>query len=324
MSKKSALHHYSLHGLTIASDLALFPNEVSRPQLSANYETANHTLYIFERQAPVALTPVTWHHEVISPDGREHVEHGRFQDCLILRIRHLLTAEITTCGTAIRYQCESENPDDIAAALVSQVIPAALYCRFGGPFLHAAAILAESGLTLFVGPSGAGKSTLALAVAQAGGTVFADDGIRLFVENSQVMGFAGAPDARIHADAKDFFFSETDCSEHEVALGKFRVPLRTNARQQVDFLYPQKIGKIFFLANSPAPVAKISSELALRSLLASCFRLGVDQPDWRLSQELSTLILLIAQAEIRTVGFSRDHRKLASEASLLLPDLALN
>ena len=103
-----------------------------------------------------------------------------------------------------RYRCRRDgitiaaehgaDPDMVSDLLIATALPAVLWLR-GDPMLHAAAIVAPGKTAAFAiaGPSGIGKSTVVSQLLDAGGTLVADDTIRVTRRDDRIIasGLAG-------------------------------------------------------------------------------------------------------------------------------------
>lgn len=149
-------HYYRAHGLLVASDIAL-------PELPLA-GAAGHPDLSIALDGQLALPADSPPDEAFVPwaDGflmrvpgaaHFHVRHGKE-----IRIRPMADAD----------------PGLLRLYLIGSALGMALHQR-GLLVMHAAAVLQEGAVTLFVGDSGAGKSTLASKFAQAGHDVLADD-----------------------------------------------------------------------------------------------------------------------------------------------------
>ncbi|MGI8559326.1 MAG: hypothetical protein ACR2ND_13665 [Solirubrobacteraceae bacterium] len=220
------MHHYSVAGLTLGSELMLPELPQAQGSISADWT------FELTSEHPPGLWSTTGGHET-------QTSSGEVWRVLRLRGAHLLvafpgSAEFVVLAAERRILCAAS--DGVADSLLrhlllDQVIPYILAMQ-GWLVLHASGVATSDGAVAFVGPSGAGKSSLAASFAADGYALLSDDFLQL---RKTVYGFEALPSypgLRLWPDSHDFFADlghtvgpvAQDTDKRRLAAGSARPP----------------------------------------------------------------------------------------------------
>lgn len=181
------LHTYRIHGLTLASPIAL--------PLPASAGPADIHLDL----APPGPAFAVEHERTDDPDDPWTIERwgaGR------ITVEFVEWATFELAPDAIHLLAdETDDADLLVHLLLDHALPRVLALR-GDLVLHASGAIGPSGRAhLFLGASGTGKSTLAAALAAHGWQLVDDDAVRIVAVDGRLHAVPGAPAVRLLPDA---------------------------------------------------------------------------------------------------------------------------
>lgn len=165
----------------------------------------------------------------------------------LLRVEDRLRYRVNA-GREIVVEMLDDAGDELAAAYLMGSACTALLQQRGLLTLHASAICAERGATLFLGKSGAGKSTLAAALALRGFKVLADDvaAVRAASPGPPLVA-PGYPNLRLWADSLDLLgLSAENKRRARDGLDKYLLPMERFAAE------PQPLRAAYVLGQGSA------------------------------------------------------------------------
>lgn len=165
--------------------------------------------------------------------------------------------------------------------LIDQILPRALTLR-GHALIHAAAASTPGGRNvLLLGDSGAGKSTLSGAIALAGGTLHADDCIRLLGTPDGEMRMIGAyPGLRAWPDTVARVFGNNGTRSREMAghSSKRRLDAPTESAYGAPEWRTLHAVYILQLSTAGISITRASGIEACMALVANAFKLDLKEP----------------------------------------------
>ena len=163
---------YKLHGVTVASELALAGVRRS----AARGRAAIHISVV--RSAVPVDEDIEFFHSwrIKGTRGRPWLSIGRRAGGYLLRFPDLADFDVSAAGDRIACRPSARLAGStLQHLLLDQVLPLAL-SRSGRLVLHASAVhVPRLGCVAIVGPTGSGKSTLAAALGLRGCSVVTDD-----------------------------------------------------------------------------------------------------------------------------------------------------
>ena len=167
------------------------------------------------------------------------------------------------------------DPETVTALLIATALPAAMWLR-GDVMLHAAGVIAPSrqSVLAIAGPSGIGKSALTAQFVDDGGTLAADDSIRLR-RGGDAIEASGLPGGYHLGHASD------DMREFH------RVPAERSVRAA-------RIGAVAILSRTPGPSAliRLNPIQAVERLLANLHRPAIPAALGRRAQALAIIAFI--------------------------------
>lgn len=189
--------NYRLHGVTVASDIALPGVRRSAAPGGASIEIS------IDRADPQPDHHIDFfHHWRIKGRRGPWLSIGRRPGGYLLRFPDLADFDVSAAGDRIVCRPSARLADvTLQHLLLDQVLPLAL-SRAGHLVLHASAIhVPRLGCVAFVGSTGSGKSTLAAALGLRGWPVVTDDCLVVHGGSGHSMAVPGYPGLRLWRDA---------------------------------------------------------------------------------------------------------------------------
>jgi hypothetical protein len=190
--------NYRLHGVTVASDMAL-------PGVRRSMAPGRAAIEISRDRTPAqADGTVEFFHSwrIKGSRGRPWLSIGRRAGGYLLRFPGLADFDVSAAGD--RIVCRPSRRlagSTLQHLLLDQVLPLAL-SRSGRLVLHASAVhVPRLGCVAIVGPTGSGKSTLAAALGLCGCSVLTDDCLVVEAGSAGSVAVPGYPGLRLWRDA---------------------------------------------------------------------------------------------------------------------------
>jgi hypothetical protein len=298
--------NYALHGVTVASDIALpgVRRSTARGDASIDISSAlsgargdNHIDFFH-------------HWRIKGTRGRPWLSIGRRDGGYLLRFPDL--AEFDVSGAGDRIACRPAGRLDgstLRHLLLDQVLPPAL-SRSGHLVLHASAVhIPTLGCVGIVGPTGSGKSTLAAALGLRGCPVLTDDCLVVAISRGKSVAVPGYPGLRLWRDAAQGLGLERDAGAR---VAHYTTKRRVGARAMRFRSQPSPLAMLFVLGrrrSAGRPTRSLALGLRDRLMALAPYTHVMDVEDRRqllhMFRSLSTLVTRVPVVRLN----ARDGRR---------------
>ena len=309
--------NYALHGVTVASDIAL-----PGVRRSTRGNRASMVISLDVTGSAHRRSLEAFHHwRLKGTRGRPWLSIGRRQGQYILRFPDLADFDVSADGDRIVCRPVARlDETTLRHLLLDQVLPLAL-SRSGHLVLHAsAAHIPRVGCAAFVGPTGSGKSTLATALGLLGCPVVTDDCLVADAGPGTQQVIPGYPGLRLWRDAARGLGLERDATSsvaHYTAKRRLASPVPFRSR-------PSPLAVLFVLGRRRrSGLPALSRALAFRERLLALapYAYLMDVEDRRqlrhMFRDLATLVTHVPVVRL-SLPDSRRHVLGAAEDVLAL------
>jgi hypothetical protein len=187
---------YRVHGLDVRSELAL-PGlrESAAGQWDVDVRARRGTGGLRRRPSGVVMAE----HGLPDDPGYCFVKDV---DGYLLRFYGVCDVRIDHDLSTVEVSRSSEPNAAFADLLVAGATIAALLILRRANVLHASAVAIDEQVLVVAGPSGSGKSTIAAMLCAVGGTLIADDVLRVELDQDGVWCFTGADELRLREPSR--------------------------------------------------------------------------------------------------------------------------
>lgn len=189
---------YSVHGLRVRSAYPLGG--------AATDDTGPADIEIVDRgERPVPPEPAEGRllAALVDPDHKTYYSFVQCEDeSFVLRFHEAVEFRVDKAVTEVDYFVHPGVSHGLAHVLIGGGLQAFVLLARGHFVLHASAVAFEDRAVAIVGAAGMGKSTLATLLCAVGGTLLADDVLRVDVDTDMTCWRGGLPETRLRKGAE--------------------------------------------------------------------------------------------------------------------------
>lgn len=312
----SGLHHYSVYGSSLRSQIRLSLAKYSNAALESKIELVTASASTFE----TAIHGVRLERNRLSPFDYAHLQDGSSY------VRWEGLGEFLVSSDGSRIACrrfDEASGESFQVYLLGQALSFALV-KSGLEPLHATCVVVDGEVVVLLGDSGFGKSSLAACFLHAGHRLLTDDLLVLRESRTGLLAYPGPPRIKVFpAMARRF-----------LGPGVRGIPMNSHTRKLVIPLgadevcsVPVPVRAIYALV-SPCNVAKsagiqiapLSSRESFITLLNNTFNYVIVSAD-RLQRQFLQTTALVHNMRLRSLAYPRKVSALPSVRDAILGDL---
>lgn len=255
------------------------------------------------------------------PDGTEWLQFWRVESGYLLRFPGMAEFTVSREGDVLGVEAlDGTSQATLDHLYLNQVLPLAM-SRQGRLMFHGSAVEAGDGAAAFLGESGRGKSTIAAAFATRGAGFLTDDGLRVELQEGQLLAYPSHPSIRLWDDSQNALVGDDVRLAPDV---EYTTKARILADETIRFCdQPRLLRRVYFLDDDGAAtpsIRRLSPTEALVELTKHSFLLDIEEREL-IAGHFENLVKLVEVPIFRRLDYPRRYEELDAVRAAIERDM---